>query len=247
MYMYLFVWISVYVFVDVSSYVDCVLEEVCHVLVFLHLRTTNVLGPDSNMRSEHAQQRRLSADIPTTSVCGDDALECESCSSRSCECTLFSFFAIPMGVIRDQLFCITLTLGRFASSLSCDFAHHGPHCPHVCAYTHHSLLLHLSLVFVFVTFSSQMEEHQNVRLLNGTTEWNHSYYTSNSLSALHSLQQLQDGTSSTSAQPLASTKETKQHCALRLHVQPTVSTQYHQLTSSCGPHSQCHRRSNAAP
>ena len=155
MYMYMFVWISVYVFVDVSSYVDCVLEEVCHVLVFLHLRTTNVLGPDSIMRSEHAQQRRLSADIPTTSVCGDDALECESCSSRSCECTLFSFFAIPMGVIRDQLFCITLTLGRFASSLSCDFAQHGPHCSHVCAYIHHSLLLHLSLVFAFVTFSSQ--------------------------------------------------------------------------------------------
>ena len=53
-----------------------------------------------------------------------------------------------------------------------------------------------------------MEEHQNVRPLIGTTEWNHSYYTSNSLSALHSLQQLQDGTSSTSAQPLASTQET---------------------------------------
>ena len=30
---------------------------------------------------------------------------------------------------------------------------------YVCAYTHHSMLLHLSLVFAFVTFSSQMEQH----------------------------------------------------------------------------------------
>ena len=91
---------------------------------------------------------------------------------------------------------------------SCDLAHHGLYYSHVGAYTHHSLLLHLSLVFAFVIFSSQMEEHQNVRPPTGTTEWNHSYYTGNSLSALHSLQQLQDGSSSTSVQQLASTQET---------------------------------------
>ena len=90
----------------------------------------------------------------------------------------------------------------------CVLAHHGLHCSHVCAYTHHSLLLHLSLVFAFVTFSSQMEKHQNVRPPTGTTEWNHSHCTGNSLSALHSHQQLKDGTSSTSVQPLASTQET---------------------------------------
>ena len=70
---------------------------------------------------------------------------------------------------------------------SCDLAHDGLHCSHVCAYTQRSLLLHLSLVFVFVYLCSQMEEHQNVRPSTGTTEWNHSYYTGNSLSALHSL------------------------------------------------------------
>ena len=42
----------------------------------------------------------------------------------------------------------------------------------------------------------------------GTTEWNHSYCTGNSLSALHSLQQLHDDTVSTSVQPLVSTQET---------------------------------------
>ena len=53
-----------------------------------------------------------------------------------------------------------------------------------------------------------MEEHQNVQPSTGTTEWNHSYYTGNSLSALHSLQQLYDDTVSTSVQPLVSTHAT---------------------------------------
>ena len=34
-------------------------DQSAHFAVFLHLRTTNLLGPDSIMRSEHAQQRRL--------------------------------------------------------------------------------------------------------------------------------------------------------------------------------------------
>ena len=54
---------------------------------------------------------------------------------------------------------------------SCDLAHDGLHCSHVCAYAHRSLLLHLSLVFAFVSFCSQMEEHQNVQPSTGTTEW----------------------------------------------------------------------------
>ena len=70
---------------------------------------------------------------------------------------------------------------------SCDLAIHGLYCSHVCACTHHSSLQHLSLVFAFVIFSSQMEEQQNVRLPLGTTEWNHFYHTGNSLSAPHSL------------------------------------------------------------
>ena len=47
-----------------------------------------------------------------------------------------------------------------------------------------------------------------MRLPLGTTGWNHSYYTGNPLSALHSLQQLQAGASSTSpVQMSASTRE----------------------------------------
>ena len=91
---------------------------------------------------------------------------------------------------------------------SCNLAHDGQHCTHFCANTHRSLLLHLSLVFALVSLCSQMEEHQNVRPSTGTTEWNHSYYTGNSLSALHSFQQFHDDTVSTSVQPLVSTQET---------------------------------------
>ena len=88
-----------------------------------------------------------------------------------------------------------------------DLVHDGQHCSHFCAYTQRSLLLHLSLVFVFVYLCSQLEEHQNVRPSTVTTEWNHSYYTGNSLSALHSSQQFHDETVSTSVQPLAFTQE----------------------------------------
>ena len=52
-----------------------------------------------------------------------------------------------------------------------------------------------------------MEGQQNVQLPPGTTEWNHSYYTGNALSAPHSAQQLQNGTIATSVQPLAYTQE----------------------------------------
>ena len=52
-----------------------------------------------------------------------------------------------------------------------------------------------------------MEGQQNVQLPPGTTECNHSYYTGNSFSAPHSVQQLQNGTIATSVQPLAYTQE----------------------------------------
>ena len=81
-------------------------------------------------------------------------------------------------------------------------------CSHFCANTHRSLFPHLSLVLAFVYLCSQMEEHQNVRPSSGTTEWNHSYYTGNSLSALRSSQQFHDDTVSTSVHPLVSTQET---------------------------------------
>ena len=34
-------------------------DQTAHLPVFLHLRTTDLPGPDSIMRSEHAQQRRM--------------------------------------------------------------------------------------------------------------------------------------------------------------------------------------------
>ena len=52
-----------------------------------------------------------------------------------------------------------------------------------------------------------MEGQQNVQPTPRTTEWNHSYYTGNSFSAPHSVQQLQNGMISTSEQPLAYTQE----------------------------------------
>ena len=73
--------------------------------------------------------------------------------------------------------------------------------------THRSLLLHLSLVLVFVYLCSLMEGQQNVQLPLGTTEWKHSYHTGNSFSASHSAQQSQNGTIATSVQPFAYTLE----------------------------------------
>ena len=91
---------------------------------------------------------------------------------------------------------------------SCDLAHDGLHRSHCSACAHRSLLLHLSLVFAFVSFRSQMEEHQYVPPSTSTTELNHSNYTGNSLSALHFVQHLHDDTGSTSVQPLVTTQET---------------------------------------
>ena len=111
---------------------------------------------------------------------------------------------------------------------SCVLAHHGLYCSHVCACTHHSSLQHLSLVFAFV--SSQMEEQQNVLPPLGTTEWNHSYYTGNSLSAPHSLEQLQAGCELHVCAATGLHTGVQRHSVLRLCVQPTVTTQCHHLT-----------------
>ena len=92
---------------------------------------------------------------------------------------------------------------------SCDLAHHGLHCSHVYVRTHHSSLQHLPFrCLPLLSSRAHMDEPQCMRLPPGTTEWNHSYYTTNSLSALHSLQQLQAGASSPSlVQMSASTRQ----------------------------------------
>ena len=51
-----------------------------------------------------------------------------------------------------------------------------------------------------------MEEHQNVSPSTGPSELNRSYYTGNSLTAVHSSQQVHDGTVFTSVHPRASTQ-----------------------------------------
>ena len=51
-----------------------------------------------------------------------------------------------------------------------------------------------------------MEGHQNVSSSTSPPELNRSYYTGNSLSALHSSQQVHDGTVFTSVHPRASTQ-----------------------------------------
>ena len=91
----------------------------------------------------------------------------------------------------------------------CNSTYYGFYCSHVFACTHHSTLQHLPFPCLpSLPFSSQMEEQQYVQQSHGSTWLNHSYYTGIRLSALHSLQQLQAGAgSSSSAQPLASTKE----------------------------------------
>ena len=94
---------------------------------------------------------------------------------------------------------------------SWDLAHHGLHCSHVCVCSHHSSLQHLPFrCLPLLSSRAHMDEPQCMRLPLGTTEWNHSYYTGNSLSALHSLQQVQAGASSPSpVQMSASTRQSQ--------------------------------------
>ena len=78
----------------------------------------------------------------------------------------------------------------------------------LCLYTPQLLAASAFLCSFLLSLRVHMDELQNMRLPLGTTEWNHSYYTCNSLSALHSLQQLQAGAASTSSvQISASTRE----------------------------------------
>ena len=84
-----------------------------------------------------------------------------------------------------------------------------------------------------LSFCAHMDDSQYMRLPLGTTEWNHSYYMGNSLSAPHSLQQLQAGASSPSpVQMSASTRES--HGAA-----PSSSVSCPQVTlSAISPHFQ---------
>ena len=62
-------------------------------------------------------------------------------------------------------------------------------------------------MLAIVNLCSQMEEHQNVSPSTGPPESHRSCYTGNSLSTLHSSQQVHDDTVSTSVHPLVSTQQ----------------------------------------
>ena len=50
-------------------------DQTAHLLVFLHLRTTNLLF--ASCAVSRRNKEGLSADITNTSVCGDDVLDCD--------------------------------------------------------------------------------------------------------------------------------------------------------------------------
>ena len=77
-------------------------------------------------------------------------------------------------------------------------------CVHIFAPIHTAAWFRLSLVLAFVYLCSLMN---GMQMPPGTTECNHSYYTSNSFSAPQFARQLQHGTLATPAQPPASIQE----------------------------------------
>ena len=78
----------------------------------------------------------------------------------------------------------------------------------ICVHTQYAALprFSLSLVLAIVNLCPQMEGHQNVSSSTGPPELNHSYYAGNSLSALHSSQQVHEDSVSTSVHSRASTQ-----------------------------------------
>ena len=67
-------------------------------------------------------------------------------------------------------------------------------------------LASLSLALAIVNLCPQMEGHQNVSSSTGPPELNHSYYAGNSLSALHSSQQVHEDSVSTSVHSRSTTQ-----------------------------------------
>ena len=52
-------------------------DQTAHLLVFLHLRTTNLPGPTASCAVNMRNKEGWNADITNTSVCGDDVLDCD--------------------------------------------------------------------------------------------------------------------------------------------------------------------------
>ena len=115
-------------------------------------------------------------------------------------------------------------------------------CLYLCAYTICCFASSLPLWCLrLLNLCPQMEGHPNVSSSTGPPELNRSYYTSNSLSALHSSQQVHDDSVSTSVHPRALTQrliDNTPSCSA------LGSQLLHDHTGSpvlAGSHSQCHR------
>ena len=125
---------------------------------------------------------------------------------------------------------------------SCDLAHDGLHCSHFCAYTHRSLLLHLSLVFAFLSFCSQ--EHQNVQPSTGTPLSGIAL----TIRAIHSLHYTLSNSYMMIRSPRLCSHWSPPRQLTTLRPQALCPAHSYRTVSSacsCGPRSQRHRRSNA--
>ena len=92
-------------------------DQSAHLLVFLHLRTANVPGPSSIMRSEQSQQRRFERRHNKERMQRRRSRS-RSCLPRPCECFFSHTSEVACEPFASQLFLISaLTHGRFGSSL----------------------------------------------------------------------------------------------------------------------------------
>ena len=105
----------------------------------------------------------------------------------------------------------------------------------LCLYTPQLLAASAFQCPSLLSLRAHMDELQNMRLPLDTTWWNHSYYTGNPLSALHSLQQLQAGASSSSLCRYRLPHGSHMVQYFELCVLPTGYTQCHQSTGQTGP------------
>ena len=78
-------------------------DQTAHLPVFLHLRTTNLPGPNSIMRSKRNKEG-LSADTTNTSVCGDDVLDCDVVHQSHVSAHLFPSLPITCESLGDSCF-----------------------------------------------------------------------------------------------------------------------------------------------
>ena len=86
-------------------------DQTAHLLVFLHLRTTNWPSSDSIMRSEQAQQRRLERKDNRQDEGRDDELDRDVVHQRNVSACHSASFAITSESLGGQLFHTALTLG----------------------------------------------------------------------------------------------------------------------------------------